>query len=78
VGINDRGQIIGLSRVTSADNTAVSWVDGKITDLNELAADYDGHLLFAGDINDAGVITGTARSAGTGDVVAFVAKPVRR
>jgi probable HAF family extracellular repeat protein len=78
LGINDRGQIVGLSRVTSADNTAVIWVDGKITDLNELAADYDGHLLFAGDINDSGVITGTARSAETGDVVAFVAKPVRR
>jgi hypothetical protein len=45
---------------------------------NTVDAGYEGHLLVAGDINDAGVITGTARSAETGDVVAFVAKPVRR
>ena len=78
LGINERGQIVGLSRVSSPDNTAVIWEDGKITDLNELALDYDGHLLFAGDINDAGVITGAARSAETGDVVAFMARPVHR
>lgn len=78
LSINDRGQIVGLSRVTAADNTAVIWEDGEITDLNSLAGDYDGHLLFAGDINDAGVITGAARSAETGDAVAFVARPVHR
>ncbi|MGH8823431.1 MAG: hypothetical protein ACRDVN_03015 [Jiangellaceae bacterium] len=78
LGINDREQIVGLSRVTSADNTAVIWEDGEITDLNTIDAGYDGHLLFAGDINDAGVITGAARSVETGDVVAFVARPVHR
>ena len=46
-----------------------------MTDLNTLVPDYDGHLLFAGDINDDGVITGAAQNA-EGDVVAFVATPI--
>ncbi len=78
LSINDRGQAVGLSRVSAADNTAVIWVDGEITDLNTVDAGYDGQLLFASDINDAGVITGAARSAETGDVVAFLAEPVHR
>lgn len=75
LSVNERGQVVGVSRVTSADNTAVIWEKGKINDLNALAPGYDGHLLFAGDINDAGVITGAARSAETGEVVAFMATP---
>lgn len=43
-----------------------------------LAPGYDGHLLFANDINDAGQISGAATSAATGETVAFVATPNRR
>ena len=48
-----------------------------MTDLNDLVTpDYDGHLVFANDINDAGRISGQATDSDTGDAVAFVATPV--
>jgi probable HAF family extracellular repeat protein len=75
LGINDRGQVVGLSRGPGG-NTAVLWEDGDITDLNTLVEpDYEGTLLVAGHINDAGVITGVARDADTGEEVAFIATP---
>ena len=47
-----------------------------MTDLNDLVTpDYDGHLVFANDINDAGGSGANDRSD-TGDAVAFVATPV--
>jgi probable HAF family extracellular repeat protein len=76
LGINDRGQAVGLSRGT-AGLRAVLWQDGAATDLNTLTpSEYDGHLVFANDINDAGVITGQAIDA-AGEAVAFVATPKR-
>jgi probable HAF family extracellular repeat protein len=75
LGINDRGQVVGLSRGPGG-NTAVLWEDDDITDLNTLVEpDYEGTLLVAGHINDAGVITGVARDADTGEEVAFIATP---
>jgi probable HAF family extracellular repeat protein len=77
LGINDRGQVVGLSRGAGGDR-AVLWEEGGtiMTDLNTVTPGYDGTLLYAGHINDAGVITGAARDADTGDVVTFVATPV--
>ena len=74
LGINDRGQIVGLSRGPGGDR-AVLWEKGEMIDLNTVTPDYDGTLLFAGHINDAGVITGAARDADTGETVAFIATP---
>ncbi len=75
LGINDRGQVVGLSRGPGGDR-AVLWEDGVITDLNTLVEpDYEGTLLFAGHINDAGIITGAALDADTGETVTFVATP---
>lgn len=74
LGINDRGQVVGLSRGPGGD-TAFLWQGGELIDLNSLAPDYEGTLMVAGHINDAGVITGVARDADTGEVVAFLAIP---
>ncbi|MGH8775765.1 MAG: hypothetical protein ACRDWI_11510 [Jiangellaceae bacterium] len=77
LGINGRGQVVGRSRGATGD-TAVVWHDDVLTDLNTLAPGYDGHLVFANDINDAGVITGQAISAESGAAVTFVATPAGR
>jgi probable HAF family extracellular repeat protein len=77
LGINDRGQVVGLSRVAGRPDTAVIWRGEQIADLNALAPDYAGHLLFANDINNAGAITGMAISAEFGHQVAFLATPTR-
>jgi probable HAF family extracellular repeat protein len=77
LGVNNRGQVVGLSRGPTG-RRAVIWIAGVATDLNTLAPSYDGHLVFANDINDKGVITGAAISAETGEVVAFRATPTDR
>jgi probable HAF family extracellular repeat protein len=73
LGLNDDGLIVGLSRGPSGLR-AVVWRDGMVSDLNDLAPGYDGHLLYAGDVNDDGVITGQAVNA-AGVAVPFVATP---
>jgi probable HAF family extracellular repeat protein len=76
LGINGRGQVVGLSRGSQGDR-AVLWEGGVITDLNTLVAPgYSGTLLYAGHINDAGVITGAALDADSGHTVTFVATPI--
>ncbi len=75
LGINNRGQVVGLSSGPGG-NRAVLWDRGVRTDLNELVEPgYEGTLLTAGHINDAGVITGAALDADTGETVTFVATP---
>jgi probable HAF family extracellular repeat protein len=76
---SNQGQVVGLSRRADGGGvTAVIWQNGEVADLNGLAPGYEGHLLFANDINDAGVLTGDAISAETGAGVAFTATPVER
>jgi probable HAF family extracellular repeat protein len=77
LGVNNRGQVVGLSR-GPAGTRAVIWNAGGATDLNTLVPGYDGHLVFANDLNDSGVITGAAISAESGEVVAFRATPTDR
>jgi probable HAF family extracellular repeat protein len=78
LGVNNRGQVVGLSRGPSGAR-AVIWSGVVATDLNTLAApDFDGHLVFANDINNRGVITGAAIKAETGETVAFRATPTGR
>jgi probable HAF family extracellular repeat protein len=74
LGINDRGQVVGVSS-GPGDDTAFLWEGGELIDLNTLAPDYDGTLIVAGHINDAGVITGVARDADTGELITFIATP---
>ena len=79
LGVNDDGIIVGFSRaapgVREHREHAVIWRHGDIVDLNDLAPGYDGHLRTATDINDDGVITGSAVNA-DGQSVGFVATPV--
>jgi len=76
LGINDQGQVVGLSCTAGfASCAAFLWQNGVMTNLNALVAPgYDDQLIQASDINDEGVITGEAADA-TGDVLSFVAAP---
>jgi probable HAF family extracellular repeat protein len=74
LGINDAGQVVGMSCGTTCN--AFIWQDGVMTDLNALAPGYAGHLVFAGDIDELGEITGGAFDPATGDSPAFVAVPL--
>lgn len=76
LGINDRGQVVGLSCTARfASCQAFLWQNGVMTDLNTLVAvGYHDQLVQAGDINDEGVITGEAVDA-SGAVRSFVATP---
>jgi probable HAF family extracellular repeat protein len=79
LGVNARDQVVGLS-CQNADGSgacrAFLWDDGVMTDLNTLVQPgYADLLTVAGDISDAGVITGRAFDAVTGKRVAFRAAP---
>jgi probable HAF family extracellular repeat protein len=75
LGINKHGQIVGMScKAGFEDCRAVIWENGVIADLNTRVPGYTGHLIFANDINDDGVISGQAL-ADNGDLVAFRAVP---
>jgi probable HAF family extracellular repeat protein len=77
LGINSRGQVVGMSCTAGfAVCHAFLWDDGVMTDLNAPGVTtYNGTLIFAGDINDAGEITGGAFDADSSTNVAFVAAP---
>jgi probable HAF family extracellular repeat protein len=76
LGINEKGQIVGLSRAPTGLR-AVLWEDGKFTDLNLLTLPGSPYLLYANDITDAGNIAGEAYDAATGASPAYVAIPAR-
>jgi probable HAF family extracellular repeat protein len=78
-GINDQGQIVGVSFPSSH---AFLWQHGLMTDLNTLIpSDSPLYLISTGDINDRGEITGQACvvSGGvcTSETPAFLAIPTR-
>ena len=71
-GINDDGQIVGLSRTAGAMLRAVIWENGDATikNLNDFVDPGSPYLLIAGDINNSGRIAGF-----TGDGFAFLTTP---
>ena len=75
LGINDKDQIVGLSRSPSGIR-AVLWQNNTFTDLNDVAQTGSPYLLFANDINDAGEISGEAFDPASGDTPAYVASPL--
>jgi probable HAF family extracellular repeat protein len=76
-GINDKGQIVGLSRGGPFVIRAMLWENGVITDLNTVTVPGSPFLLFANDINNRGELVGQALDTVTGEAPAFVGVPVR-
>ncbi len=76
LGVNDKDQIVGLSRGPSGIR-AVLWQNGVLTELNSLTAAGSPYLLYANDINNAGEIAGEAFDGATGAAPAYVAVPQR-
>lgn len=71
-GINDDGQIVGVSRTAGALLRAVIWenADAAVKNLNDLVAAGSPYLLIAGDVSNGGAIAGY-----TGDALGFLAVP---
>ncbi len=77
-GINNEGQIVGLSCVdaTFANCRAFLWQNGVMTDLNALVSNSSSLLLYyANDINSFGQIAGQAIDTNTGVAYAFLGIP---
>jgi len=76
VGMNDRGQVVGLSLDASGNPRAFLWENGVMTDLNTLIpASSALFLLFADIINSRGEIVGFGVNS-TGEVHGFLATPM--
>jgi probable HAF family extracellular repeat protein len=75
-GINDQGQVVGQSIDAEGNSRAFIWQNGKMTDLNTLTPPGSPFLLFAGDVNDEGEITGETFDETAGELgPAYVAVP---
>jgi len=77
-GINDKGQIVGLSRGGPHVFRALMWENGVMTMLNERLADGSPYLLYANDINDRGEITGQALDLETLEARAYTGFPTHQ
>jgi len=77
-GVNDKNQVVGLSRGGPHGIRAFIWADGVMTDLNTLTLPGSPYLLYANDINDSGELVGEALDPATGAAPAYMALPVPR
>jgi probable HAF family extracellular repeat protein len=77
IGINDRGQVVGVSFDASFNMRAFLWQNGVMTDLSTLIPANSSlyPLLFAHGINSRGEIVGFALQTSTGDIHAFLTTP---
>src|SRR5258706_8047600 len=76
LGINERGQIVGLSRGGPYLFRAVLWQNNKLTDMNSLTVPGSPFLLLAGDIDPEGHVVGEAFHPDTLEAPAYIATPV--
>src|SRR5437016_14573462 len=76
LGINEKGQVVGLSRGGPHLFRAFLWQNGKLTDMNSLAVSGSPFLLLAGDIDQQGHIVGEAFDPNTSEAPGFIATPV--
>ena len=61
LGVNEQGQVVGVSFDVDGNERAFLWENGRMTDLNTLVSSDSPYTLEAGqDINDFGVIAGFA------------------
>jgi len=76
--INNKTQIVGWSCDSNGNCRAYLWQGNVMTDLNSLIpADSKLYLMFPYGITDAGTIVGQAMDKSTGELHAFLARPVR-
>jgi probable HAF family extracellular repeat protein len=75
LGVNNRGQVVGVSFGGAPGVRAFLWDDGQLWNLNDLADVAPNVLQSAQHINDAGQITGRVLFAATGEILVFVATP---
>jgi len=76
LGINDKGQIVGLSKGGPYGIRAVLWQNGKLFDINQLTVSGSPFLLFGNDIDSQGRVVGEADDLNTGDQPGYIATPV--
>ena len=77
LGINDGGDVVGVSLDADFNPRAFLWRGGQMIDLNKLAPGSPLNLLIAHSINSRGEIAGFGIDS-TGDVHAFAAVPCDR
>ncbi len=76
-GINNRGQVAGVSQDANGNDHAYLWQNGVMTDLNSLIPPNSPlYLMHAFSINSAGEIVGFALQISTGEIHAYLAIPV--
>jgi probable HAF family extracellular repeat protein len=76
LGVNEKNQVVGLSRGGPFLFRAFIWQNGVMSDLNSMTVAGSQFLLFANDINDSGEITGESFDPNTQAAPAFVGIPV--
>jgi probable HAF family extracellular repeat protein len=75
-GINNRGQVAGVSQDANGNDHAYLWQNGVMTDLNSLIPPNSPlYLMHAFGINSAGEIVGFALQTSTGEIHAYLAIP---
>jgi probable HAF family extracellular repeat protein len=75
-GINDAGDVVGISLDSDGNPTPYLWHDGVMNGLNDLIAGNSSlFLLFASAINTRGEISGFGATE-KGDVHGFLATPI--
>jgi probable HAF family extracellular repeat protein len=78
VSINDAGEIVGISFDPAGNPRAVYWSHGRPVDLNtQVASGSNLYLLWAGDINNRGEITGWGIDTSTREIHTYLAVPNR-
>ena len=78
-GINERGQVVGISCTVDGDCQGFLWENGVMINLNDpkhQSPGFNGFIINAQDINDEGEITGRAFDPATGAIKTFIAVPV--
>jgi probable HAF family extracellular repeat protein len=74
--INNKGQVVGSSKITSGNQHAFLWKRGTLYDLNSLISNNSGwELTNASSINDVGQIVGTGKF--NGQQRTFLLTPLR-
>jgi probable HAF family extracellular repeat protein len=75
LGVNEKNQVVGLSRGGPFLFRAFIWQNGIMSDLNTMTTPGSQFLLFANDINDRGDITGESFDPNTQTAPAFLGIP---